>query len=206
MAAIWLPALICLGMGRSVAAQAVAPAPPGPFVIDVRGASLGLPQDAGFYPQLPEATPVPARGFGADVGAHVYFAQVGPGRLGAGASVFQVRGTAGEQVSITASVLAPQVSINFGTSQGWSYLSGGVGAGSLKGRFEGGTAGGEDERESDTLLTVNFGGGARWFFSRHLALGFDLRLHRLGAGAAADGTPLTPAVFLGSASVGFSIK
>jgi hypothetical protein len=204
--ALWMPALMCLATSTSLAAQGVTPSPPGPFVIDVRAVSLGLPQDAGFYPPLPEATPVPARGFGADVGAHIYFTQVGPGRLGAGASVFQVRGTAGQPVSITARVLAPQLSINFGTSQGWSYVSGGIGAGSIRGRFEGSAPGSEDERESDTLMTFHVGGGARWFFSRHLAIGFDIRLHRLGQATADDGAPITPAVFLGSVSVGFSIK
>ena len=198
--------LIGLGAGVSVTAQGVTPRPPGPFVIDIRGASLGLPQDAGFYPVLPETTQVPARGFGADIGAHVYFAQVGPGRLGAGVSLFQVRGTAGEQVSITTRLLAPQVSINFGTSQGWSYLSGGVGAGWLRGRFDGGVPAIEDQRESGALMTFNVGGGARWFFTPHLAIGFDLRLHRLGAGAAGTDAPGTPAQFLGSASAGFSIK
>jgi hypothetical protein len=185
------------------AAAQVAPQPPGPWVIDLRGATIGVPQAAAFYPPLTEETLVPARAFGIEAGAHVYFWTLGPGRLGAGASVIQARATA-DPVSMTARVLAPQVSINFGTSEGWSYISGGVGLASLTGRLHPPQEPGS--RDSGTLPAFNLGAGARWFFTRHVAIGFDLRMHRIGAASPPGGGVGTPAAFLGSAAVGFSLK
>ena len=204
------PPLFLLGLALQIgvttaAAQGIDPGPPGPFVIDVRGVSIGTPQAASFYPPLPDPILVPSRGFGAEVGAHVYVFRLGPGRLGFGASVLQARGTA-EGVSVTARVLAPQVSINFGTSDGWSYISGGAGVAALRGRLHDAGGSGDASRTSGTLSAINVGGGARWFFTRHVAIGFDLRLHRIGAAAASASDPGTPATFLGSASVGFSVK
>ena len=196
--------LINLAFATAAAAQGIPPEPPGPFVVDLRGGTIGLPEFTGFYPPLPEETRVPARGFGLDAGAHVYFTKVGPGRLGAGASVMFVRGTAAD-VSATARLLTPQLSINFGTSDGWSYISGGAGLASVRGRFNDTLNGTDDSRESTQLLTFNLGGGARWFITNHLAIGFDVRMHRLGAWER-DGELVTPATFLGSASVGFSVK
>jgi hypothetical protein len=102
-------------------------------------------------------------------------------------------------------VLAPQISFNFGTADGWSYLSGGAGAGGFRGRFTAAETG-ESSRESGTVLALNGGGGARWFFTDHLAVGFDLRLHWFGGQDAQVGLAGTPSTFLFLASAGFSIK
>ena len=55
------------------------------------------------------------------------------------------------------------------------------------------------EQESGRLRTINYGGGARWFFTPRLAFGIDLRAHQLAAGA---GTPRV-SVFAASAGVSF---
>jgi hypothetical protein len=44
----------------------------GKKALDVRGATSGIPAAPGLYPSLGSTFTVPARGFGFDVGAHVY--------------------------------------------------------------------------------------------------------------------------------------
>lgn len=198
-----LIALVC--HSTPATAQGIRSAPPGPFVIDVRGATMGLPQAFGFYPALPDETLVPARGFGIDVGVHVYVAELGPSRVGVGVNLVQVRGeTAG--VSASARMIAPQVSFNFGTSEGWSYISGGVGTGQIEGTYGGNTLDAEASRSSGITLATNVGGGARWFFTPRLAVGFDLRLHRLAMREATTDRPGTPGSMVFAASVGLSVK
>jgi hypothetical protein len=58
------------------------------------------------------------------------------------------------------------------------------------------------EADSGTLGSLNFGGGARWFLSRHIGIGFDLRFHRVAAKSSAG----TPGVTVVSTSIGFSIR
>jgi hypothetical protein len=189
-----------------VTAQNVRPEPPGPFVIDVRGATAGLPQAFGFYPPLPQETLVPARGFGVDVGAHVYIWRLGPARVGAGANLFQIRGTTDVGTSATARLIAPQISFNFGTSEGWSYVSGGVGTAQIEGRFSGGTLEEASAQDTGVTMAMNLGAGARWFFMPRLAVGFDLRLHRISPRDATTARPGTPGTMVFSASAGLSVK
>jgi hypothetical protein len=186
--AVWL-GLAGVLMGPRVGAQSLTPGPPGPvFVVDVRGATSAIPHSIGLYPNLPDGGSVPARGFGYDVGGHVYLFNLGPARLGLGVNVIGVRGTATDATT-TFEILAPQLSFNFGSSDGWSYLS--LGAGNARVRAE----------ETASSSAINAGGGARWFIKRHLGVGFDVRLHKI----AADGDTLGASTAF-SASVGFSIK
>src|SRR4051812_19442920 len=69
------------------------PGPPGPFVVDVRGLTLGVPQGSTSYPAVPAGTLIPKRGFGLDAGAHVYLFSLGPARLGVGARAVLIRAT-----------------------------------------------------------------------------------------------------------------
>jgi hypothetical protein len=172
---------------ESAVAQSLTPGPPGPYVIDFRGATSGVPTTAELYPDLTIEDSVPTRGFGFDVGAHVYRFHLGAARFGLGANYVRVRGTAGVAL-VTTQLFAPQLSFNFGTSNGWSYLSAGFGPA----RIEAG-------RRYDTT-GLNAGGGARWFTSNHLAVSFDIRMYRL--------SPIKtfPRTTLVSASVGVSMK
>src|SRR5688572_20803358 len=166
--AVWL-GLAGVLLGSRVAAQSLTPGPPGPFfVVDVRGATSGVPTSIGLYPTVPDGGSVPARGFGYDVGGHVYLFNLGSARIGLGANVIGVRGTATDATA-TMNIVAPQLSFNFGTSDGWSYLS--LGAGPARMNAE----------ETGSSTAINAGGGARWFFKRHLAVSFDLRLYRIAA-------------------------
>ena len=173
-------------------------------VVDAHGASSGVPSAAGFYPPLPADVLIANRGFGVAGAGHVYFGALGAARVGAGASVTAVRATQ-DFTSLTMWLLAPQVSFNFGTPQGWSYVSGGAGAGALRGRFDAGDGEASQSRASGVLATLNVGAGARWFITSHVAVSFDLRLHRIGANADGEGGP-TSATIVGAASVGLSFK
>lgn len=171
-------------------AQSLNPGPPGPFVFDLRPLTTNLPSDDTLYPDLPTDAIVPARGFGGSVGGHVYLFQTGAGRLGLGADVLFARGsTVDANSSMTA--VDPQISLNFGTSEGWSNLSAGVGVTRISANPGG---------VSESVRTFNWGGGARWFLNPHLGVGFDLRFHHLAAG---DVLPKHVAVSIGA---GLSLK
>ena len=77
--AAWL-GLAGVLLGPRVEAQGLTPGKPGPYVIDVRGVTSGIPASPGLYPDLGDQYVVPARGFGFDVGAHVYLFSLGPAR------------------------------------------------------------------------------------------------------------------------------
>lgn len=214
-----------------------APDRPGPYVIDVRGSTVGAPQAAGFYPAVPTGTLIPNRAYGFDLGGHVYLFQLGPARVGFGADLFRLRGAASPpepvtsgsattpqatssptpsapttpDITVSVATIAPQISLNFGTSTGWSYLSAGLGRGQViteRSAFDKGLAG---RRESGSVTSQNFGGGARWFTSDHLAFTFDIRFHLLSPGEAQElepGTfvPGTPRTRVVSASAGISLR
>jgi hypothetical protein len=191
-------------------ARAQTTSPPGPWVVDVRGVTNPVPTDPTFYPPLDSAF-VPARGFGMDLGAHVYLFDVGPARVGLGGSVVMVRATASpstpavengistpvQRLTLTMRMIAPQISFNFGSGDGWSYLSAGLGASSVNAEATGVLPG---RHESGLLRSINFGGGARWFIKPRLAFGFDLRAHQIAAGAD------TPKVSVFAVGAGLSIR
>jgi hypothetical protein len=141
-----------------------------------------------LYPDVGDEFVVPARGFGFDVGAHVYLFNIGPTRLGLGVNLVHARGTAADANATFQSVV-PQLSFNFGSSDGWSYLS--LGAGTAR----------VDAVATGSSSSINAGGGARWFMNRHFGVGFDIRVHKI----AADGDTMGQSTQM-SASVGMSLK
>jgi hypothetical protein len=178
--------------------------PPWPrFVVDLRGATSAIPDGALFYPPLPPDSLVPARGFGIEAGAQLYAGHLGGVRLGYGGSYYAVRATQGGLTTVNARFLTPQVSLNFGSSRGWSYVSGGAGIGTIRGEVT--VDGVSASRSSGTLTTPHIGGGARWFFTSHVAFTFDLRLLRAGRGVGNDGIA-TGSSMLTSATIGVSLK
>jgi hypothetical protein len=224
---LWLGTLA----GTPAAAQIAAPGPPGPYVIDVHGATSAIPQDASFFPPVPTATIIPSRGYGFDVGAHVYLMRLGPGRLGIGASLLRVGGTASPpapsprptsatttpatrpDVDATLTIFAPQLSYNFGSAEGWSYVSAGVGhtkvttgTSAFGGPGSGTSMTPERSVDSRTLSTINIGGGARWFAKAHLAFSFDVRFYLVSARAAEGKAPATTGTTLVAASAGISLR
>ena len=224
---LWL----CLGasMGaQTTVGQTATPDRPGPWVVDLRGATVSLPQDAAFFPDIPSSTAVPSRGYGLDVGAHIYVLQLGPARLGIGGVLLRARGTAspGEpdeddepsptglattpDVAALLTTVGPQISMNFGSRAGWSYLSAGIGRAQMSTRASRFVD--EDDEDDVTAAqliehgsrsSLNFGGGARWFTRERLAVSFDVRFHIIGAGGE---EPATPGSTLLAASVGVSLR
>lgn len=190
-----------LGLCASAAAQTAAADRPGPYVIDVRGTTISLPQDPSFYPPVSSTTAVPSRGWGIDAGAHVYPFQLGAARLGIGGMLLRARGTVSFEsqpaVAALVTTMTPQVSVNFGSRAGWSYLSAGIGRAQMTTRVA------PRLLDSGTRSTVNFGGGARWFAKPRLAFTFDVRFHMVRAGG--DVTP-TPGTTLVAASAGMSLR
>lgn len=197
-----------------VGAQVVEP--PGPFVIDARGAfsTVGRSDELAL-PRGLQASELPRRVLGIDVGAHVYPVR-GTVTLGVGASFLRIGGTqtpGGDDEAddpnapvtagtFTLTGIAPQVSLNFGTSRGWSYVGAGYGLSRLKaGRAESTTL-----ESSPQLLTLNLGGGARWFVSEHAAFGFDLRYYRVGARELSGDYLGNPTVSMFVVSAGLSFK
>jgi hypothetical protein len=209
---VLLTAVVCCAPASE--AQTLSPGPPGPFVVDLRGSTMRIPSDPAFFPVLPEASDVPARGFGADVGVHVYPFAWGPSRVGLGAGILYARGSvAGAGASTVVKGVAPQVSLNFGSRDGWSYLSAGYGIMTLRSAAPvvTTTINASDDQpvtteitggsvESGSVPALNVGGGARWFLSPHLAAGFDVRFYRLSAG------DTTPSTMLFGAAVGLSLR
>lgn len=225
---LWVGALA----GAPAHAQIPAPDPPGPYVVDIRGATSAVPQDGSFFPPVPKDTVIPSRGIGIDLGAHIYLIRLGAARLGIGASLLRVRAsssppepspgpTSTSQVAGRPDVegrlttFAPQVSFNFGSAEGWSYLSAGLGRAQIKTETSSFTPSGTGTSatptpvravDSGALSSINVGGGARWFAKRHLALSFDVRVHLLSAGAGTVTAPGTPRQTLLAASVGISVR
>ena len=201
-------ALVALGaLAPALPASAQIATRPGPWAVDLRGATSPVPQDAVFYPALDGSALIPQRGFGVDAGAHVYLFNLGPARLGVGASVIYLRSTTsapepvsapeseipppeGQDVRFSQRTVSPQVSFNFGSRNGWSYVSAGMGTVRVVTSTSGSLSG---ERESTGIRNVNVGGGARWFLKSHVAFTFDVRLHRWSSGTA-EAMPTEPAV------------
>jgi hypothetical protein len=161
--------------------------PVGPFVIDARGLMAGLPTQEGWVPTLPVDTVVPSRGFGLEGGAHLYSVRLGPARLGVGAALTFARGTATATVEgtpdvvTTSTTFAPQLSFNFGHRLGWSYLSAGYGAAKIVSESSSIATVPGITNDSGWRGALNVGGGARWFISEHVGVGFEARWHLLSS-------------------------
>jgi hypothetical protein len=182
--------LLMVVVAHHVAAQSLNPGPPGPFVVDARGVVSGIPTSEAFVPPDATVATLPSRGFGGSIGGHVYGFRSGPGRFGIGADMTFARGTTVD-AKTTFSSIDPQLSYNFGTSDGWSYLSAGVGVAHVSADPAG---------LSESVQSLNWGGGARWFLRPHIGIGFDIRVRHLAAG---DVVPKGTSV---AGAVGFSLK
>ena len=191
---------LCLAaLLMSTAAFAQSPSPPGPYVIDLRGVMAGAP-DAPFYPAVATTTILPVRGFGAGGGFHLYPLQLGIARVGIGVEGMWTGATAhtpapeaedgdaaastiGEaDAAMNVTIISGQVSFNFGTREGWSYLTAGYGTVGTRSEVSSVVPGpvvASVASLTQRTMEINFGGGARWFLSERVAVGFDVRFHRL---------------------------
>lgn len=188
----------------------------GPFAVDVRVALPRFKDDAGVASALGVGTVnMPTRGLGLVAGAHWY--PVGKGRvtLGLGGEILFSGATKtlatdeddpasveGPAIRTRFSAISPQVSLNFGTGRGWSYLTGGLGWASFRTEREAAPVGDAESRPR----VLNYGGGARWFAREHVAFAVDLRFYAVGAQLAATGRPAYPSMTLMVFSAGVAFK
>jgi hypothetical protein len=156
---------------------------------------------------------LPGAGLGLQAGLHFYPLRWRAITFGIGGEVTGNRSRQTPPVNATTPLrgaeekflsASPQLSFNFGSGHGWSYLSGGIGVSqwSLI----------PDDREepfpgdTERLKTINYGGGARWFAKPHIAFSFDLRFYAINPGTPYLGHPGSPRTRLVIVGAGVSIK
>lgn len=207
----------------TVTAVAQDPAPPlappddriAPFVVDARIAMPRLKGSDAVAQSLGVAEgDLPTRGFGLVLGGHFYPVRGRSLALGIGGEVLlRARGSKtiapavedgpdGPTIVTRVSAITPQVSLNFGRRNGYSYLTGGIGVGSLTTELEDSPVADADTRPR----VLNYGGGARWFIKKHLAFNLDLRFYKIGAQEAGVERPTYPATTMMAFSAGISSR
>jgi hypothetical protein len=207
----------CTGLLTLLAAAphaAAQDAPIGAFAADARAVWGRFKDDPAVAAAL-NVTRVnlPTRGLGLVGGAHWYPVRLGRVTLGIGGEVLLSRGSrtlevaddaaaAGPTVKTRLSALSPQLSFNFGGRDGWSYISGGLGVASFTSEREDRPLAGSDSRTK----TINYGGGARWFTKKHLALSVDMRFYAISPQDATTLRPAFPRMTLVVFSVGAGFR
>ena len=190
-------------------------APPriGPFVVDVRGTvpqfsnDLALAQSRGLT-----QFELPGIGLGVAAGAHLYPLKWRAITFGIGGELAMARSHStppdAEQnlrraVTERFTSIAPQLSFNFGSGNGWSYISGGIGP-SIRSIVPDGQQ--PKPADEERLRTINYGAGARWFAKKHLAFNFDVRVYAIDPGTPQAGFPGSPPATLLIMGAGVSVK
>jgi hypothetical protein len=192
--------------------------PIAPFVIDFRGAYMTYQATAALADTFGiEKSQLPSFGIGFEVGAHVYPVRGKSVALGVGTTLlftqrskkpFVAEGTSGDPNDPTVRTrvqgFSPQVSLNFGSRRGYSYVSAGIGR---MGRTIVNTSGvmKASVPELTRVTTLNYGGGARWFSTSHVAFSFDLRFYKLNEQEATVRSAALPKQTLFVGSVGIAI-
>jgi hypothetical protein len=194
----------------------------GPFVVDFHGTVPRFPKS----PLLAEShdlvvAELPGRGLGVQVGGHIYFFRLRAVTFGFGGEYAASRArktprptppstspAGGEIVPLRPTeemftAAGSQLSFNFGTGHGWSYISGGIGKSTWSVIPDG-----RDAFPSDLarLKTLNYGGGARWFAKKHLAFSFDVRFYAINPGPAFGLIPGSPRTTMLAIGAGVSVK
>jgi hypothetical protein len=209
---------ILLSVGSPALAQQTAPKPLPPepkpvFVFDARAGWPGITRD----PLVADALNVPAeelpgRGLGVVLGAQVYFPRRSTVSLGVGGELLWFRASntvepatpttpPGPELQNRWRHLSPQVSLNFGSGSGFSYLTGGLGWSNLTMERA------DDPQEpGGRVRTLNYGGGAKWFAKKHLGFTFDVRFYSINAQEAQPGRIATSSVRVFVLTGGIALK
>jgi hypothetical protein len=206
---------ICITLVCAARVNAQEPPPPIPrFVVDLHATVPLFPNDV---QQLADSrnlqlAELPGRGFGGQVGVHVYLLRWRALTVGIGGEAIVARATSTPPADSSLSLVAveerlvsasPQLSFNFGTGHGWSYLSGGVGR-SVWSLHETGLVPGSADVEP--LQTLNYGGGARWFIKNRLAFSLDVRIYQVQPGTPVMPLPGSPRTQLLIVGAGISLR
>lgn len=204
------------GTPLTASAQDIPPEerPIGRYVVDARVGFPKFKQDAAIATGIGASVlNLPTRAFGVVVGAHWYPVRLGRVTFGLGGEIASARrgrtmdtGTKAAPLDVTVNsrfaAISPQVSFNFGARDGWSYISGGIGWSSF-------TAERQDRPLPDPASrskTINYGGGARWFAKKHVAVSMDLRFYAVNPQLATATRPGFPRMTLMAFSVGAAIR
>ncbi len=206
---------LCLMTAAPAAAQEKDPI--GPIAVDLRGAFARHKVEPDIAKNLSvEAGNLPVRSFGLVGGAHIYpWRTRGKVMLGFGGNVVVARGT--RTLDVVASdgtttksptvrryftTFSPEISLNFGHRNGWSYISGGL-FGRSKLYVD---LADKPAAEAPYRKTLNYGGGARWFTSEHVAFAVDFRWYSVAEQLAVAGVVGQPRTTLLVLSGGLSFK
>lgn len=207
--------LLCVLVAPRSAAAQDPPPRIGPLVVDLHGTFPGFPSKS---QQLAESrgllvTELPGRGLGLHGGLHVYPLRISIVTLGLGVDLTAARShRAARQISLVESTravtetffhAAPEISLNFGDGNGWSYLSGGVGP-SIWSLVPSGA--GKQAPDVERLQTINYGGGARWFNWPHFAFSIDIRFYAINPSTPLPGLPTGPRTTMVIFGGGISLK
>jgi hypothetical protein len=185
------------------------------FVVDLHGTFTKFPDEAALAASRGlQQLELPGGGFGLDGGLHLYPLRWKAVTFGIGAQVTAARShsTPDPNASPTLGLrpvtekfvsAAPQLSLNFGSGKGWSYISGGIGLSQWSVVPDG-----AEPLDADTerLRTTNYGGGARWFIRPHLAFSFDFRFYGIPAGTPTELHAASPRATLLVVGAGVSLK
>jgi hypothetical protein len=188
--------------------------PIGPVALDIRVAFPQFKDLPGVSDPLDvNTTDLPGHGMGLVFGAHWYAARLKVITLGLGGELLVSRGSSnvqpemegepdGPAIKTRFSSISPQISLNFGKREGWSYVTAGLGSGVF-----------ETEREDRPLpdgstraKILNYGGGARWFPKKHVALSLDLRFYAVSPQDATTTRPEVPRARILVMSGGIAFK
>lgn len=159
-------------------------------VFDIRGFYSGLGQDSTTAADLGvDASALPKRGLGGIAGLNFYLLRGRKVAIGLGAEGILARGRAQQKDATTGAPIGSpltqhlrgvsgELSLNFGHRDGWSYVVAGMGPLAFSTRLP--TIGTQTPATlpPPTQMTLNMGGGARWFAKKHLAFGFDFRIYQ----------------------------
>ncbi len=198
----WCPIVLLLGLATDAAAQPTA-GPISRFVVDVRGSLARFKANPAVSEPLEvDATTLPTRGLGLTVGAHWYPLRMRRITFGVGAEYARAGDskttsvtdedtdveTEGPTLTTRFTSLSPQLSLNFGRDEGWSYLSAGMGTARITTERADAPLAGTAER----TRALNYGGGARWFNSPRMAFTFDVRFYAISPRLATATVPGYP--------------
>jgi len=200
---------VALGIASSAAAQQ-RPSRIGPFVVDLRATIPTFPSDVQLATSRGVgSSDLPGAGLGIDIGAHLYLVRWHAITFGIGGEFMTARARStpsaagGQAITERYTSIAPQLSFNFGSAKGWSYLSGGIGPSVWSIVPDGSQPLPADE---ERLKTINYGGGARWFSKKHVAFTFDVRFYAINPGTPTFGFPGGPRTTLLVIGAGVSVR
>jgi hypothetical protein len=207
--------LTCLAIAVPAAAQQKEPIPS--FAVDIRAAFARHKAEPSVATDL-GVTPanLPSRSLGLVGGVHAYPLHSKKVTLGLGGNVVLARGSATlDVVDATTKVttksptvrrhftaVSPEISLNFGHRNGWSYVSGGL-FGLSKLYLDRADA---PAAAAPYRKTLNYGGGARWFTTDHMAFSVDFRWYSVAEQLATAGVIAQPRTTLLVLSGGLAIK